>query len=687
MGTKMTHSARAELTNAVRRRYSAATGAEKRKILDEFIAVTGYHEKSAIRALNAEPTVKKRQTRLRPSLYDEAVRAALIVLWEASDRVCGKRLRALLPILLPALERNGHLHLADPMRQKILAMSASTIDRLLREPRSATRLRKARRAMPAARRRVPVRTFADWNEPPPGSMEMDCVAHCGDANRGSYVNSLVLTDIASGWTEAAPLVVRESGLLVETLDRVRLGLPFALRALDVDNGSEFVNESLINYCLTHGIELTRSRPWRKNDQAWIEQKNGAVVRKLLGYRRLQGIAAAQAIARLYGASRLFVNFFQPSFKLAEKHREGAKVSKRYHPPQTPCDRLLQAESIPDASKIKLREVASTLDPLKLLEEIRAMQAHLVALADGGDVPIATAEPPDLSGSVASLSSAWRAGEVRPTFSVEAKPRYLRSLQAMVHPDVQRTPKKDTAPATATSSLGPAAKAPKPVAERQKLIYATPGKPVYHAFTMIWPLVCRRLDGCPNIGSAQLFDELCIQFPGRFHPKHLTRLEKRVKQWRQDARARGVVIPPRKNRRFSNKPRGPAPVPYSCMAHLTEMHQWLEEHPDQTAKELLIEFQARYPGIYRRSHLRTLRKRVQVWRREAIQRLIFELREHTEDVSSRSETYMAHGQSETELLTPSASDCALFKIDKILSSTPRLTAAGNIVHEAFGNKIT
>src|SRR5271167_409518 len=444
MGTKMTHAARVELTNEVRKRYSAATGAEKRKILDEFIAVTGYHEKSAIRALNAEPTVKKRQTRVRPSLYDEAVRAALIVLWEASDRVCGKRLRALLPILLPALERNGHLHLADPMRQKILAMSASTIDRLLREPRSATRLRKARRAMPAARRRVPVRTFADWNEPPPGSMEMDCVAHCGDANRGSYVNSLVLTDIASGWTEAAPLVVRESGLLVETLERVRQGLPFALRALDVDNGSEFVNESLINYCLTHGIELTRSRPWRKNDQAWIEQKNGAVVRKLLGYRRFQGIAAAQAITRLYGASRLFVNFFQPSFKLAEKHRQGAQVSKRYHPPQTPCERLLLAESLPEAAKTKLREVASALDPLKLLEEIRAMQAHLVMLADGEMPPSVMAEPPDLSAFISGLSSAWRAGEIRPTFSVEAKPRYLRSLQAVGHQDVAHARSKNVA---------------------------------------------------------------------------------------------------------------------------------------------------------------------------------------------------------------------------------------------------
>lgn len=574
-----------------------------------------------------------------PPLYDEAVRGALIVLWEASDRVCGKRLRALLPILLPALERNGHLHLAEPMRQKILAMSASTIDRLLREPRSATRLKKARRAMPAARRRVPVRTFADWNEPPPGSMEMDCVAHCGDANRGSYVNSLVLTDIASGWTEAAPLVVRESGLLVETLERVRLGLPFALRALDVDNGSEFVNESLINYCLTHGIELTRSRPYRKNDQAWIEQKNGAVVRKLLGYRRFQGIAAAQAITRLYGASRLFVNFFQPSFKLAEKHREGAHVSKRYHPPQTPCERLLQAESVPDAAKDRLREVAGALDPLKLLEEIRAMQAHLVALVDGGDLPIATPEPPDLSGFVASLSSSWRAGEVRPTFSVDAKPRYLRSLQTVVQTDVSHMPKKDAALAAAAqpppgllTQTSPS-KAAMKISERPRLIYAEPGKPVRHAFTMIWPLLCRRLEGFPNITTAQLFDELCIQFPGRFHPKHVNRLAKRVKQWRQDARARGVVIARPKYRRFSNKPRGHGPGPQSCTAHWPEMLEWLEEHPDQTAVELLTEFQARYPGLYRRSHLRTLRRRLQVWRREAIQRLICKMQEHTHDVSS------------------------------------------------------
>jgi hypothetical protein len=635
MGTTMTHTARAELTHVVRRRYGAASGAEKRKILDEFIAATGYHEKSAIRALNAKPTTKRRQTRSRPSLYDEAAGAVLIVLWEASDRVCGKRLRALLPILLPALERNGHLHLGEAMRQKILAMSASTIDRLLRVPRSATRLKKARRAMPAARRRVPVRTFADWNEPPPGSMEMDLVAHCGDANCGSYVNSLVMTDIASGWTEAAPLVVRESGLVVETLDRIRQALPFALRALDVDNGSEFVNESLIKYCLSQGIELTRSRPWRKNDQAWIEQKNGAVVRKLLGYRRFQGIAAAQVITRLYGAARLFVNFFQPSFKLAEKHRQGAQVSKRYHPPQTPCERLLQAENLSETAKAKLREVAGALDPLKLLEEIRAVQAHLVTLADGGHLPSTMPEPPDLAGFVASLSSAWRAGEIRPTFSVEAKPRYLRSLQTVALPVGAQTPKNAAAAATVIQPLvqTPPAISPKPILERPQLIYAEPGKPVYHAFTMIWPLVCRRLEGFPNITSAQLFDELCVQFPGRFHPKHVNRLAKLVKQWRQDARARGVMIPRPKYRRFSNNPRGRGRTMQSCTAHWSEMLQWMEEHPDQTAAELLVEFQARYPGLYNRSHLRTLRRRLQIWRREAIQRLICGMQDHTQDVSS------------------------------------------------------
>lgn len=315
--------------------------------------------------------------------------------------MCGKRLKALLPILLPALERNGHLKLDEQIRSKILSISAATVDRLLRAPRQARGTKPPKRVEPEPRRRIKMRTFADWNDPAPGSMEMDLVAHCGSVNRGSYVHSLVLTDIASGWTEAAPIFVREGSLVVETLERVRAALPFSLRALDVDSRSEFVNERLIDYCLSHGIELTRSRPYRKNDQGWIEQKNGAVVRKLLGYRRLEGLAAARAITRLYAASRLFLNFFQPSFKLASKQRDGAKVTKRFHPPQTPCERLLQADTIPTAAKEKLREISASLDPLKLLEEVRAVQAHLAALADGNSTLPTSSEPPNLAAFVAA----------------------------------------------------------------------------------------------------------------------------------------------------------------------------------------------------------------------------------------------------------------------------------------------
>ena len=476
---------------------------------------------------------------------------------------------------------------------------------------------------------MPLRTFADWNEPLPGSMEMDTVAHCGEANRGSYISSLVLTDVASGWTEAAPLVVRDSSLVVETLERIRLGLPFALRALDVDNGTEFLNDRLIDYCLSHGIELTRSRPYRKNDQAWIEQKNGAVVRKLLGYRRFEGIAAAKAITRLYGASRLFVNFFQPSFKLAAKHRDGAQVSKRYYPPQTPCERLLQADCIPEGAKARLRKVAGAIDPLKLLEEMRAVQAHLTALADGEIPPSSTPEPPDLASFVASLSSAWRAGEVRPTFSVAAKPRYLRGLQTV--------PRADAAPApmpARTTDLQPQAPPLAPIVkmpERPQLIYAGAGKGSFRALKAAWPIVCRRLEGCPNINSSQLFEELCAQFPGRFNPYQRKTLTKRVKKWRQDARARGVVIDHIKWRNLNHKPRGIRHDPFK--AHLSEMLEWLEERPDQTALELLLEFRARYPERYTLRQHSTMQRRLRAWRREAVKRLICDSKGLTENVAA------------------------------------------------------
>jgi len=339
MARRLSMATRRELKQAVGERYRVAGRWERRQILDEFTRVTGYHRKHALRVLHRP--FGPRPARPRKRIYDEAVRQALALLWEAADRICGKRLKALLPVLIESMERHGHLRLDPVVRSALLDVSAATIDRLLRPMREASgRTRRRRWGLGSAvRQSVPVRTFDDWGEPPPGYCEADLVEHCGGEHEGSFAHSLTLTDIHSGWTECAALVVREQTLVVEGNSLIRRQLPFALRGLDTDNDSVFINETLQNYCREHQLEWTRSRAYRKNDQAWVEQKNGAVVRRLAGYGRLSGLNATAALGRLYQSARLYVNFFQPSFKLASKQREGTLVRRRYHPPLTPLSAL------------------------------------------------------------------------------------------------------------------------------------------------------------------------------------------------------------------------------------------------------------------------------------------------------------------------------------------------------------
>jgi hypothetical protein len=241
------------------------------------------------------------------------------------------------------------------------------------------------------------------------------VSHSGPSAKGSWAWTLTLTDIATGWTECAPLLVREQTLLVAVLAEVRKAMPFPLLGFDTDNDSVFINETLRDYCAETGVTFTRCRPYRKNDQAWVEQKNGSVVRRLVGYRRFEGLESAKALAELYAASRLFVNFFQPSFKLAEKQRDGAKVYKRYHAPATPYQRLLDEQRTSEQTRQQLRETAAKLDPVRLLRDIRAAQQKLVVLADAV-VPAAGAEgtQPSLDVFLSSLKTLWQDGEARPT---------------------------------------------------------------------------------------------------------------------------------------------------------------------------------------------------------------------------------------------------------------------------------
>lgn len=477
----ITLSTRRELTAAIRARYQAADRNVKKLILDEFTKVAGYHRKHAIRLLT-HAAMSEPKSRVVHRVYRDAAKEALIVLWEAADRICGKRLKALLPQLLQAMERHGHLQVDNDLRSQLLAMSAATIDRqltLVRERASGGRKRRSAKTN-RVRKLVAVRTFADWEEQlAPGYLEVDLVTHSGPTAEGSFVHTLVLTDIVSTWTECIALPVREQTLIVEAINGVRPKLPFPLRGLDTDNDSAFMNDTLWSYCQTHSIVFTRSRAYRKNDQAWVEQKNGSVVRKLVGYGRLQGLTATAALRRLYEASRLYINFFQPSFKLKSKERQGARVHKTYHLPETPYARLMKREDIPSETKHMLTRQMEALDPVLLLKHIRDGQDTVMALSQGRTPEVVA---PDVAAFVKSLGIAWHSGEVRPTHRQQPKPgRWWRS-------------RKDP-------------------------------------FAEVWPVLLGWLEEQPDMEAKQMLKRLQATGYGDYPDKLLRTLQRRVRTWR------------------------------------------------------------------------------------------------------------------------------------------------------------
>jgi hypothetical protein len=271
--------------------------------------------------------------------------------------------------------------------------------------------------------------------PPPGYRECDLVEHCGGRKGGGkFVHTLTLTDIHSGWTECTALAVREQCLVVEGIRAISGRIPFALRGLDTDNDSAFMNETLRGYCNHHCIEWTRSRAYHKNDQAWVEQKNGAVVRRLAGYGRLSGLAATGALHRLYESGRLYVNFFQPSFKLASKQRDGALVHKRYHRPLTPCQRLLASDRIDETAKQRLRKQFAALDPVALLESIRAAQQELSTFSNRG---LGAAGSPEQPEYLTAFATAWHSDYRAPKGRRKKTTKHWWRTRAVPSPRVGR----------------------------------------------------------------------------------------------------------------------------------------------------------------------------------------------------------------------------------------------------------
>jgi len=253
-------------------------------------------------------------------------------------------------------------------------MSAATADRLLRSQRTlALRGLSTTRAGTLLKQQIPIRTFEEWKETQPGFLEADLVAHCGTDIEGGYLNTLTLTDVATGWAECLPLLYRSQETVLAAIRRARTLFPFPIVGIDTDNGGEFINEALITYCKQEHITFTRGRPSLKNDQCFVEQKNGAIVRQVVGYDRLVGEQAYRQLTELYRALRLYVNCFQPSMKLLSKQRDLKRVRYVYDPAKSPLQRLILSGTLSAQKGQELTEVAQTLDPIRLLHQLEQLQ--------------------------------------------------------------------------------------------------------------------------------------------------------------------------------------------------------------------------------------------------------------------------------------------------------------------------
>lgn len=386
--------ARQEVTAVTAGQYRGASKKEKRVLLDQFISTTGYsrwyarfvlrHQGRRVQVdrqtvVLAVRSGSRRKGRKRLRVYDEKVATALLKLWRIMDYICGKRLQPILPELVTVLERHNEFRCDKETRAKLFHISAATIDRLLKPERRQHELRGRSGTKPGTllKKQIPIRTFADWDELQPGFAEIDLVGHDGGLAAGDYCQTLDLTDIATTWTETEAVRNKAQAWVFEALKNLRKNLPFPLLGLDSDNGSEFINKHLLAYCQHEKLSFTRSRPYRKNDNCFVEQKNYSVVRRAVGYQRYDTEAQLQLLNELYATLRLYTNFFQPTMKLQFKQRVGSKVTKRYDRAQTPYQRVLAAPQIAKAKQELLRAKYETLNPAALKRKITRLQARLL----------------------------------------------------------------------------------------------------------------------------------------------------------------------------------------------------------------------------------------------------------------------------------------------------------------------
>ena len=381
-------------------RYRKSRKKEKGQILDEFIKLTRYNRKYAgwilrnwgrkvwirsngelIEIIAGIPENKRKRNK-KPKKYDSEVIITLKKIWYMFDCLCGKRLAPILRSMLPILEKFHEIEISETVKEKLLTISPATIDRALRKEKKKLVIKGRSYTKPGTllKHNIPIRTFNDWDEDKPGYVEIDLVGHEGSNSSGDFCFTLTVTDICSSWTEVRGLKNKAEKWTFLALMDVKKNLPFDILGIDSDNGSEFINAHLYRYCKKHNITFTRSRPYRKNDNCFVEQKNNSLVRRTVGYLRYDTDEELAKLNELYENLNLSVNFFYPSMKLIEKMRKGSKVKKKYDVPRTPCQRLLESEYIPEITKAKLKDQFESLNPAELKRNITRLQNQLIQIA-------------------------------------------------------------------------------------------------------------------------------------------------------------------------------------------------------------------------------------------------------------------------------------------------------------------
>jgi transposase InsO family protein len=378
----MSQNSKWEYLKAIYTRYRKASKELRTLILNEFCHVCGYHRKYAIRLLNGPAPQKPTSTRKtrRPS-YSAKVISVLSLIWEAAGYPCSQRLKALLPLWLPWAQKR--FPLSAQLQEQLLSISPSTIDRRLKAKRQLLKKRLYGRTKPGTllKHHIPIKTDS-WNVTAPGFTETDLVSHSGNSEQGEFVHSLNVTDIHSTWVESRAVMGKGQAGVLDAMKAIEQALPFKLLGIDSDNGSEFINYHLKAFCDQKQIQFTRGRPYKKDDNAHIEQKNWTHVRKVFGYLRYDALPAQQAMNDLYrNELRTLQNLFLPSMKLIRKVRVGSKLTRRYDKPQTPLERVAACPQADPLKLAELQKLRDATDPFALAKTVEQKLERIYQLAN------------------------------------------------------------------------------------------------------------------------------------------------------------------------------------------------------------------------------------------------------------------------------------------------------------------